>query len=84
MTAIADPSGAPENLSKMGAVIIENRENIMTSMYRYQLPVKETGWQVDSQNDVRFAWEYEDGNDALLKLYDKGKQQQWDAKTRIN
>lgn len=56
----------------------------MTSMYRYQLPVAETGWQVDSQNEVRFAWEYEDGNDALLKLYDKGKQQQWDAATRIN
>ncbi len=48
------------------------------------MPVKETGWQVDSQNEVRFAWEYEDGNDALLKLYDKGKQQQWDANTRIN
>ena len=38
----------------------------MTSMYRYQLPVEETEWKVDSQNDVTFVWEYEDGNDDLL------------------
>ena len=56
----------------------------MTSMYRYQLPVEETEWKVDSQNDITFVWEYEDGNDDLLKLYDKGKQQQWDAKERID
>jgi len=56
----------------------------MSSMYRYQLPVKETQWKVDSQNDVTFVWEYEDGSDDLLKLYDKGKQQQWDAKERID
>ncbi|MFP6706323.1 MAG: ferritin-like domain-containing protein [Alphaproteobacteria bacterium] len=56
----------------------------MSSMYRYQLPVKETQWKVDSQNDVTFVWEYEDGSDDLLKLYDKGKQQQWDAQERID
>ena len=56
----------------------------MSSMYRYQLPVKETQWKVNSQNDVTFVWEYEDGSDDLLKLYDKGKQQQWDAKERID
>ncbi len=56
----------------------------MSSMYRYQLPVKETQWKVDSQNEVTFVWEYEDGSDDLLKLYDKGKQQQWDAKERID
>ena len=56
----------------------------MTSMYRYQLPVEETEWKVDSQTDVTVVWEYEDRSDDLLKLYDKGKQQQWDAKERID
>ncbi|MDP6814910.1 MAG: ferritin-like domain-containing protein [Alphaproteobacteria bacterium] len=56
----------------------------MSSMFRYQLPVEETEWKVDSKNDVSFVWEYEDGNDDLLKLYDKGKKQQWDAAERID
>ncbi|MDP6342290.1 MAG: ferritin-like domain-containing protein [Alphaproteobacteria bacterium] len=56
----------------------------MSSMFRYQLPVEETEWKVDSKNDVSFVWEYEDGNDDLLKLYDKGKKQQWDAAERVD
>ncbi len=56
----------------------------MTSMYRYQLPVDETQWVVDGAHDVRFVWEYDDGSDELLKLYDKGKKQQWDAAERID
>ncbi|MDP6563679.1 MAG: ferritin-like domain-containing protein [Alphaproteobacteria bacterium] len=56
----------------------------MSSMFRYQLPVEETEWKVDSKNDVSFVWEYEDGNDDLLKLYDKGKKQHWDAAERID
>jgi len=56
----------------------------MSSMFRYHLPVESTQWQVDSENEVQFTWEYEDGNADLLKLYDKGKQQQWDAAERID
>ena len=29
-------------------------------------------------------WEYEDGRDSLLNLYDKGKKNQWDAADRID
>jgi len=29
-------------------------------------------------------WEYDDGRDSLLALYDKGKKQQWDANDRID
>ena len=56
----------------------------MTSMYRYQLPVEQTQWHVNSEHEASFVWEYEDASDALLKLYDKGKKQQWDADTRID
>jgi hypothetical protein len=53
-------------------------------MYRYQLPVEQTGWKLDGQTETAFSWEYEDERGKLLALYDKGKQQQWDAATRID
>ena len=56
----------------------------MASVHRYQLPVEQTEWQVNAESEVSFDWEYEDGSDSLLKLYDKGKKQQWDAAERID
>jgi hypothetical protein len=56
----------------------------MATMFRYTLPVEHTGWTVESTTETRFAWEYEDGRDKLLALYDKGKKQQWDAAERID
>lgn len=56
----------------------------MSSMFRYQLPVESTEWKINSENEVMFTWEYEDTNAELLKLYDKGKKQQWDAADRID
>ena len=56
----------------------------MSSVHRYTLPVEQTEWQVNSENEVKFTWEYEDASDTLLKLYDKGKKQQWDASERID
>jgi hypothetical protein len=56
----------------------------MSTMYRYQLPVEQTGWKLDGQTETAFSWEYEDERGKLLALYDKGKQQQWDAATRID
>jgi len=56
----------------------------MATMYRYQLPVEQTGWKLDGQTQTAFTWEYEDEREKLLALYDKGKQQQWDAATRID
>lgn len=34
--------------------------------------------------EAAFQWEYADGRDALLRLYRKGKRQQWDSDTRID
>src|SRR5213082_1066842 len=56
----------------------------MATMYRYQLPVEQTGWTLSGETQTSFTWEYEDERSRLLALYDKGKKQQWDAATRID
>src|SRR5256712_5709527 len=56
----------------------------MATMYRYQLPVEQTGWTLQSETETSFTWEYEDERAKLLALYDKGKKQQWDAAVRID
>jgi hypothetical protein len=50
----------------------------------YQLPVDITEWKFDGKTEMLFKWEYEDGSDEMLNLYEKGKQQQWDASTRLD
>jgi hypothetical protein len=56
----------------------------MATMYRYQLPVEQTGWTLAGETQTAFTWEYEDERAKLLALYDKGKKQQWDAAERID
>jgi para-aminobenzoate N-oxygenase AurF len=56
----------------------------MSSTYRYQIPVEQTQWKFEGQSETILTWEYEDGREKLLNLYDKGKKQQWDAATRID
>ena len=50
----------------------------------YSLPVETTQWKFDGATEIQFNWEYEDGSDSLLELYEKGKKQQWDASTRLD
>ena len=56
----------------------------MTTQKIYQLPVEVTNWKFDGATEIAFNWEYEDGSEQLLELYDKGKKQQWDASTRLD
>jgi len=56
----------------------------MSSTHLYRLPVEQTQWCMDGQTTTAFTWEYEDGSADLLRLYAKGKQQQWDAAERID
>ena len=56
----------------------------MSTQRLYALPVDITEWKFDGATELQFNWEYEDGSDALLELYEKGKQQQWDASTRLD
>jgi hypothetical protein len=51
----------------------------------YQLPVDKTGWQTSDQTGTAtFTWDYDNGRDKLINLYDKGKKKQWDANQRID
>ena len=46
----------------------------------YQLPVDKTGWQTgDGTGAATFTWDYDDGREKLLNLYEKGKRKQWDS-----
>ena len=56
----------------------------MSTQRIYSLPVDVTDWKFDGATEIRFNWEYDDGSDALLELYEKGKKQQWDASTRLD
>jgi len=56
----------------------------MSTELRYAHPVEQTEWTVNAEMATVLRWEYEDGRDSLLKLYDKGKKNQWDAAERID
>ena len=48
------------------------------------MPVEETHWKFPASGEVAFTWDYDARSDELLKLYSKGKKEQWDADTRID
>jgi len=50
----------------------------------YTLPIEETGWHVPSGGTTAFSWDYDEGRDRLLTLYEKGKKRQWNAAERID
>jgi 1,2-phenylacetyl-CoA epoxidase catalytic subunit len=54
------------------------------STRRYTLPVNQTKWEVASGNTTIFNWEYDETRDRLLTLYEKGKEKQWNAQTRLD
>src|SRR5689334_14872786 len=51
---------------------------------RYARSPGSIDWSVGGTFDTNFRWEYQDGRESLLKLYQKGKDRQWDATTRID
>lgn len=56
----------------------------MSTELKYVLPVEQTNWKVGGQSEIAFRWEYDDGRDELLNLYEKGKKQQWNTNDRID
>ncbi|MYS24558.1 P-aminobenzoate N-oxygenase AurF [Streptomyces sp. DvalAA-14] len=56
----------------------------MSTERLYTRPPAEWSWQVPAHGAARFSWEYDDGRDRLLALYQKGKDKQWDAVRRID
>jgi hypothetical protein len=57
----------------------------MGSADSYAIPTDTTRtWDVPAAGHARFTWEYDDGRERLLALYQKGKDKQWDATKRID
>jgi len=56
----------------------------MSTESRYALPVEETEWKIPGAFESVFRWEYQDGRESLLRLYEKGKELQWNTNTRID
>ena len=56
----------------------------MTTRDKYTAEPVPYSWQVPSAGDARFTWEYDEGRARLLSLYQKGKDKQWDAQSRID
>ncbi|HWG93405.1 MAG TPA: ferritin-like domain-containing protein [Mycobacteriales bacterium] len=56
----------------------------MSTHELYTVPVEHATWDVEMQGASRFTWEYDDGRDRLLSLYQKGKDKQWDQVHRID
>ena len=56
----------------------------MPQQFKYTLPVEDTQWKFPATGEVAFTWDYDARSEDLLKLYAKGKKEQWDADTRID
>src|SRR5689334_11113614 len=56
----------------------------MSTVSRYQLPVEPLQWRLSGESETTFTWNYGDGRERLVKLYEKAKQQQWDSAKRID
>jgi hypothetical protein len=56
----------------------------MPSFDVYVTPPEDPHWRVPATGAARFDWEYDDGRDRLLALYQKGKDKQWDGAKRID
>jgi hypothetical protein len=56
----------------------------MTTVDRYCRGLDSLQWQVGEEFSTVFTWEYQDGRPGLSTLYEKGKNLQWNANTRID
>ncbi|MGF7235815.1 MAG: ferritin-like domain-containing protein [Frankia sp.] len=56
----------------------------MSTHRLYTAPVPHDTFDVEAAGSARFTWEYDNGRDRLLALYQKGKDKQWDASSRID
>jgi hypothetical protein len=59
------------------------REHAVSTYDAYTIPVEPGTWDVPAAGATRFSWEYDDGRQRLLDLYQRGKDKQWDATKRI-
>ncbi|MEU4997101.1 ferritin-like domain-containing protein [Streptomyces sp. NPDC021622] len=55
----------------------------MSTYELYTHAPDDTVWQIPAKGAARFSWEYDEGRERLLALYQKGKDKQWDGAKRI-
>jgi len=65
-------------------VSTDTAEDTVSSHTKYVIPAEHRTWDLPLAGDARFTWEYDDSNARLLALYQKGKDKQWDAQSRID
>ncbi|MEU0810978.1 ferritin-like domain-containing protein [Streptomyces sp. NPDC005970] len=56
----------------------------MSTQELYAMDPGDPMWQVPTAGAARFSWDYDEGRERLLALYQKGKDKQWDAVKRID
>ena len=56
----------------------------MRSAEYYSIPQDSLEWNIRQDYTTSFQWEYQDGRESLLSLYEKGKIKQWNASDRID
>jgi P-aminobenzoate N-oxygenase AurF len=56
----------------------------MSTYDMYASPVAAGTWDVPASGAARFSWDYDNGRQYLLDLYQRGKDKQWDAVKRID
>ena len=59
-------------------------EAALSTQELYVTAPQAPGWDVAMIGHARFSWEYDEGRERLLALYQKGKDKQWDATRRID
>jgi hypothetical protein len=72
------PTGAPTGRTARGEGASMSTHDL------YALPAEMATWDLNMTGASRFTWEYDDGRDRLLALYQKGKDKQWDSVKRID
>ncbi len=50
----------------------------------YTIPIEQTQWSVAGHDITVFNWEYDEGREKMLNLYEKGKNKQWNTNTRLD
>ncbi len=53
-------------------------------MTTHAIETDEHGWGLDSPATTMFDFDYQDGRDQLLRLYDKGTRRQWIGSDRVD
>nr|WP_203598027.1 ferritin-like domain-containing protein [Streptomyces sp. SID7909] len=62
----------------------EAKEPSVSTHDLYTTAPEEPLWTVPATGAARFSWDYDDGRERLLALYQKGKDKQWDGNKRID